>query len=253
MAVHESLDARVSGLAVALGTPELSLTSIGVKAFGGDFAALSYTTLPANLPYTYQNTIYLWKGTAIPWGLPPPSPPYAKLIPTDSQIGTVTMSNIAIAASSYIFGYAVGADPSLICASVILDAGGLVNSAMSVTIGVRFIGTDSVTVRYQVLNGYLPETAGNWIGLWRGRVSPYRSGKIAGSARVPDYTEGTVTIEAPIAIDTTYSLIYYMANPDLTNGNTSAAALLTFNSADPNSPAAHSFIESSFEKGEDYE
>lgn len=243
MSVREQDDPRISGYAVALGSPQLAQTVVGIKEYGGDFAAVSYATLPANQPKAYQNTVYLWEGTAIPWGTPPPQPPYSKPLGSNAQSGSTIMSGITISATSYIFGYAVGADPSMICSSVILDAGGLVSSTSSVSLGVRFIGTESVTARYQVLPGYLPADCGNWVGLWKGTVSPYNSPQPLGTALVPNNTEGTVTVEdVPIAVNTTYTLIYFMGRPDQPAKNTTAAAILTFNSTDPGSPAARTFL-----------
>jgi hypothetical protein len=244
MAAPRSLDPRIAGYAVALGTPVLSRTTLTVRDYGGDFAALAYGTLPANQPNTYRNHVYLWNSTAIPFGLPPPVSPDRKAISTNAQEGTTVMWDIEISASSYIFGYAVGPDStSLVCASVVLDAGGQVSNATSVTIGVRFIGTDSVTVRYQALPGSLPGDAGNWVGLWKGYVSPYNPPKILGSTLVPNVTEGTVTIEGvSIAIDTTYTLVYFMGSPDNQAKNTTAAAILTFQSTAAGSPATRTFI-----------
>lgn len=242
MAIRVPGDPRVSGLAVALGTPQLSQTVIGIADYGGDFAVLSYSTLPANRPHDYQNYVYMWDGSQIPWFDPPPEQDQ-KALPNNQQSGTTTMSDIVISQTSYVFGYAVGPEPALVCASVTIDAGGQIGPSLSVGIGVRFIGTDSVTVRYQVLPGYLPADAGNWVGLWKGQASPYRPPAILGSTLVPNATEGTVTIEGVrIAIDTTYTLVYFMGSPDNQTSNTTAAAILTFQSTSQQSPAATSFI-----------
>jgi hypothetical protein len=229
--------------AVALGTAQLWQTVIRIEDYGGDFAAVAYDSLPANQPKSYKNTVYVWDATSIPWGSPPPPPPYQKRIGSNAQNGKTVMTDLTISANSYIFGYAVGDNPSLICASVILDAGGLVTSVMSVSIGVRFIGTDSVTVRYQVLPGYLPQEYGNWVGLWKGTVSPYLCPKPEGTTSVPNVTEGTVTIEdVAIAIDTPYTLVYFMGEPENLQKNTTAAAILTFRSTEAGSLAARTLI-----------
>jgi hypothetical protein len=57
---------------------------------------------------------------------------------------------------------------------------------------------------------------------------------------VPDVTDGTVTIRnVPIAVQTTYTVAYFMADPGRTRDNPRAAALLTFDTTAPDTPRAH--------------
>lgn len=74
MTARVSPDRHIAAYAVALGTPVLAQTTLTVKDYGGDFAALAYATLPANQPNAYGSCVYLWNSTAIPFGSKPPPP-----------------------------------------------------------------------------------------------------------------------------------------------------------------------------------
>jgi hypothetical protein len=237
------MESEVSALAmlemraVVLGSPVLAQTTIAKAHFDAHNVVVDYTSLPSNQPLTYANVLYMWQATAIPWG----RPPYQyKAIPSDQQNGDVTISNLTISATSYVFGYASGPDPALICASFILDAGGAAVTSMSVSIGVASLTINSVTVRYSTAAGYNPNTNGNWIGLWEGQVSPYTAPIPMATARVPSTNEGTVTIPVPsgIGIHTTYTLVYFMGLPQIFTMNTTAAAILTFDSTSPGAVGA---------------
>ncbi len=119
-----------------------------------------------------------------------------------------------------------------------LDAGGLVGSAVSASIGVASIGTASVTIRYAVLPGYrLSSTA---TGSASGKARSRRTTARRRSAKtVKDVTAGTVTItDVPIKIDTRYTVVYFMHDVGKDANNSSAAALLRFDSTNPESPKA---------------
>lgn len=222
---------------VAAGSAELAVTTVGIKDYDGDFVLVSYRGLPGNRPKDYSNSIYIWDASVIPWG----TAPYGKSsVTTNAESGDQTL-RVLISPTTYVVGYATGASQWDACASVLLDAGGSVAPASSVNIGLRALGTSSVTVRYSVLSGYRPAKAGNWVGLWKGRVSPFNCGTPMGTAPVADATEGTVEITGvTIAIKTTYTVVYFMGNSGTTKNNSTAAAILTFDTAAPGSPEATS-------------
>jgi len=220
--------------AVALGSPVLNQVIIGVQNYGGDFVTVSYQCLPANRPSTYGNTVYIWEATAIPWGQPAY---YQRQIDTNQQNGVAILTGLTIASTTYIIGYAPAPDPAMCCASVLLDAGGMMAAPTSVNIGVRSIGNTSVAIRYSVLSGYLPADNGNWVGIWQSYTSPYNCPEPIGYSRVPNLTEGTVNIsDVPITIDTAYTVVYFMGQPENRTKNTTAAAILTFDTASIGSP-----------------
>jgi hypothetical protein len=227
----------VQGVSLA-GTPKLNTVGVEIEAYSADTVALKYTGLPGNRPQTYKNFVAIWSATVIPWT----APPLRQVeIPSNSESGTVIIDGLTITKSGYIIGYGVGSTITTICASAVMNPGDQTSPAaapspQSVQINVQYVGTNSVAVTYQALTGYLPHTSDNWVGLWRGMVSPYNSPKPLGVAVIPkDSTEGTVAINnVEIGINSTYTLIYFMGNSALSQNNTMAAAMLTFNTSESN-------------------
>lgn len=218
-----------SRIAIALGTPTLDIVSVSIKNYTGDSVFVAYQGLPGNQPKNYRNFVAIWESSQIAWSQPPMEPP--EFIGNNSQSGSVVITGLTISKNAYTIGYGVGPDISNICASARLNAGGLLAAPMSVTIGINYVGSNSISVSYQTLAGYRPATYKNWVGLWKGYASPYNAPKPEGSAAISsDSTEGSVGINnVPIAINTTYTVAYF-AGPSLTE----AAAILTFNTADYN-------------------
>ncbi|HEY6327914.1 MAG TPA: hypothetical protein VI756_01160 [Blastocatellia bacterium] len=214
-------------IAVALGTPILEVVSVQVKNFTGDTVSIGYQTLPGNQPQTYQNFVAIWQSSVIPWTAPPLKPPTP--LKSNSQSGSLVLDGLTITRSTYVIGYGVGQDISNICASAVLNAGGLMSPPSSVQIGINFVGTDAVSVNYQTLSGYRPKTYKNWVGLWKGYASPYTGGPPMGRADIPtDSSEGSVGInDVPMAINSNYTVIYFVGAEQ-----TQAAAILSFNTAD---------------------
>src|SRR5471030_3017391 len=79
-------------------------------------AIVNYITLPANLPKTYGNHIYVWQTTSntVPWGK---SPDGDTAINTDSTTSTVQV-NFAFEEKGYIIGYAVAPTPNAVCSTI---------------------------------------------------------------------------------------------------------------------------------------
>lgn len=215
---------------MALGSPDLQITTVAIQNYTSDIVFIKYSGLPANQPSSYQNFVAIWEATSIPWSQ---DPIQKTPIPQNSQIGTVVISGLTITTSSYIVGYGVGPEIPSICACAPLNVGGLRAPPTSVQIAPIGVGPNSVAVQYRTLGGYLPATYDNWIGLWRGYVSPYNSPKPLGTVRIPtDSTEGSVAINGvDIGINLPYTLIYFMGGSDRPQGNTQAAAILTFDSS----------------------
>jgi hypothetical protein len=209
-------------LGIKLGTPDLVECSISVDDVTGTTVSVSYAGLPANQPKRYRNFVALWQGTAIAWSVPPCG---RQDILDDAPSGTVVIDNVRITRSSYTAAYGVGRAIADACASALIAAGGQAAARRSVTISVNRIGTTSLSVHYATLSGYLPATNGNWLGLWEGEVSPYDAPRPLARTGIPnDVNEGDVGINGvEIAIETTYSLVYFMGAE-----RTTAAALLTF-------------------------
>lgn len=215
-------------LLVALATPNLQTCSLIIENYTADTVSLKYNTLNGNQPYTYLNSVMIWEAAVIPWGVPPIA---QERIPQNGQSGTFVMSGFTISSNQYIIGYAVGENETEICTTAQISAGGLRAPATSVYISIAGIGTNSFTVNYYTLYGYLPKAYGNWIGLWEGYASPYNAPKPLAKAKVrSNANQGTVTFEdVQLNPDSVYTLVYFMG-PDEGEGwprtLTNAAAIL---------------------------
>lgn len=211
-----------SFIEVALGSPDLSICRVSVENYTADTVTVRYQGLPGNQPHTYQNFVAIWEATVIPW----PVPPWRQVpVGHNGQNGTITINDLTITRSSYIIGYGVGKEIPTICTSARLDAGGLHAAPTSVQIGINHVGTHSVSVNYQALSGYLPRSYNNWIGLWKGYISPYNAPVPVGSVSISsDASEGNVGInDVVMGINTAYTLVYFVGRE-----RTEAAAILTF-------------------------
>lgn len=213
---------RFRFIEVTLGSPDLSICHISVENYTADTVTVRYQGLPGNQAHTYQNFIAIWEASVIPWTVPPVE---RTPIGQNGQSGTMTINDLTITRSRYTIGYGTGKEISTICASARLDAGGLHAAPTSVRIGLNHVGTHSVSVNYQTLSGYLPHTYGNWIGLWRGYISPYNAPVPLGSVSISnDASEGNVGInDVVMGINTAYTLVYFVGRE-----RTEAAAILTF-------------------------
>ncbi|MCP3140385.1 hypothetical protein [Pyxidicoccus xibeiensis] len=197
--------------------------ALTITGSSGTTVDVSYVGPPGNQPHTFQNFVALWRASVVPWGVVPE----ARLtVPTDGETGSLVLMDVSITRAEYTTAYAVGPEVDDICASALLEADGSAGPVDAVTAKIVSLGADSLTVRYHTLDGYLPATAGNWLGLWRGRVSPYHAPAEA-LARVPipqDVTDGDVDINGvKLEPDFPHTLIYFM-DKDLK----SAAVVLQF-------------------------
>ncbi len=217
-------------LAIALGAAKLNTCKIEITGYTGQSITVAFSGLPANQPSTYKNFIAIWEASVIPWTV---TPLRTIEIGVNTEDGTLTIDNLTITYNSYIVGYGVGSGVGNICASAILNAGGTKAPLSYVNIGIANLGQTSLSVHYQTLSGYLPKENGNWIGLWEGYVSPYNLPPDALIKKeVNSYAnQGVIGLNnLSLGRDTEYTLIYFMGAD-----NTTAAAILTFNTSDPTS------------------
>jgi hypothetical protein len=202
--------------------PALTQTVISIGAVTPYTVTVNYQTLPGNQPFTYKNFVAIWQSTIIPWGAPPLK---QQPIPGDGQSGSTTLSGLAVQEKPYIVGYGVGSNITNICASSVIYVGGQAGPSQSVIIGLASIASNSLVVHYQTLDGYLPMTNKNWVGLWQGTASPYYSGApMAKAAPTQDVSDGYIALNnLSLPFGTTFTLVYF-AGPK----QTAAAAILTF-------------------------
>ena len=213
--------ATVLGVVPNSGT--LQQCSIAILDVAGDQVTVQYGGLSGNQPATFANFVGIWQGSIIPFG----SVPLARApITLDQETGSVVV-DVTITASSYTAAYSLGDVPTNLCAAQRIDAAGQLGPPDAVTIALNNIGPTSLSLTYETLPGYRPSSAGNWVGLWKGEIDPYDPG--AAVATVPiksDANADNVAIVTPIAIKTTYTLVYFVGP-----SHNTAAATLTFSTS----------------------
>lgn len=211
--------------AQALAQPAASTVSVCAAVITGSSGTtvdVSYAGLPGNQPKLYGDFVALWQSSVVPWSIAPA----ARLgIPTDAELGTLVMTGVSISATPYTVGYAVGPEVDDVCASALLAADGSTGVVDTVTLQLASVGATSLTFRYHTLSGYLPATAGNWVGLWRGRASPYNAAASVARVKIAaDVTDDSVVMEGvTLSPGEIYTAIYFMGEP-----LTTAAVLLNF-------------------------
>jgi hypothetical protein len=213
-------------LSISLGSPILLVTQLSVEHYTSSTVTVRYDSLPANRPLNNENFVAIWKSSVIPWQ----AEPLARItIPQNSESGTVVLSGFSVGRLSYVLGYGTGPNTSNIAASATISASGANLAPHYIQIAVSNLTTNTLSVNYQTLNGYLPHTYGNWMGLWRGYMSPYNATPPLAKLDIPtDSTEGTVAFNGlDLAVDATYTLAYFTGQPDRPDPHT-AAAMLTF-------------------------
>lgn len=213
-------------LGIALGIIEESNCSVKVENYTGDTVAVSYSSLPGNLPQDYKNFVAIWQASIIPWQSPDFKPRH---IENNYESGSLVLDGLVINRNSYIIGFGVGPELTDICTCTILRAGGLVTAPTTVLIGLDYIGGNSLTIHYETLAGYRPKTYNNWIGLWKGYASPYNASDPVGIVKIKeDSNQGSIGMNnIPLAFNTEYTLVYFMGKE-----LTTAACILNFNTND---------------------
>ncbi|MDQ7981741.1 hypothetical protein QYH69_31445 [Paraburkholderia sp. SARCC-3016] len=200
----------------------VSVCAAIITGSSGTTVDVSYAGLPGNQPKLYGDFVALWENSVVPWTIAAA----ARLgIPTDAEIGTLVLTGVSVSTTPYTVGYAVGPKVDDVCASALLAADGSTGVVDAVTLQLASIGTTSLTFRYHTLSGYLPATAGNWVGLWRGRASPYNApAPVARVNVVHDVTDDNAVIQGvTLSPGEIYTAIYFMGE-----SLTTAAALLNF-------------------------
>lgn len=211
-------------LAVVANSLEFDDVTIEVKEWTGETVTVYYQTLPGNRPEEYGNKLWLWEGEVIDWKHPELG--INAEVSSNDSTGTMTM-HVEISRKKYIVGYSVTGGVMGICASALVQAGQLLLAPTSVTLTIDSL--KPLVIKYATLRGYRPLSAGNWLGLWRGDVLPWDA-PIPTEVTQPedDANEGLATFNTPLRPASTYTVIYFMADKTNQTDNTSASALLRF-------------------------
>lgn len=215
------------GKHLSLDSAVLENTTLEVLGFTGQTITVRYRTIPGNNPQANHNQLWVFEGTVIDWA----NPSRGVSVPVDSEssAGTFTITGIEISRKDYIVGYSVTPSVNGVSASVLVQVQTMRLAPMDVIIAIESITTDQLIVSYATLRGYRPQSAGNWLGFWRGDVLPWNA-QPPSQVAFPedDVNEGWATFKGPFRAKSTYTVIYFMAGADAPVSNPSAAALLRF-------------------------
>jgi hypothetical protein len=217
----------VNWLAVAPDSPVLENVTIQILQATGQTVTVKYKTLPDNHPELNGNKLWLWEGTVIQWAHPDLG--VNTLVYNNDSEGSATM-DADLSRKYYTVGYSVTGGVMGICASALVNPPTeLLLAPTSVTLGIDTLTPGQLVIKYAMLRGYRPLSAGNWLGLWRGDVLPSDAPPpIEVTQPEDDANEGLATFHAALRPRSTYTVIYFMADKEKQTENTSAAALLRF-------------------------
>lgn len=218
----------VTNLAVVLDSPVLDNVTVEVKEATGQTVTVGYRTIPGNRPMINGNKLWLWEGTVIGWSHPEEG--ISELITSNDTFGSFTMTDVSLSHKEYIVGYSVTGDVMGICASALASPPReLLMAPTSVMLEIDSLTPEKLVISYATLRGYRPLSAGNWLGLWRGDVLPWDAPPPTEVTQPEDdVNEGLATFKAVLRARSTYTVIYFMAYKDQPTSNTSAAAMLRF-------------------------
>ncbi|MFL5539886.1 MAG: hypothetical protein ACJ8J0_12880 [Longimicrobiaceae bacterium] len=188
----------------------------------GSTVDVYFSGMPGNQPATSQNFVALWQNSVIPWTV---APLQKTTVLQNAESGTLVLLGVSITTVAYTVGYAVGPRVADVCASAGLQPDGTRGPTDAVSMSITALGSNSISIHYHTLAGYLPATSGNWIGLWRGRASPYNPPPPVARIQIPgDVTDDDVRIDGVVLrVGSPYTLIYFMG-PEMT----SAAVIIGF-------------------------
>jgi hypothetical protein len=222
----------VNLLEVALDSPVLENVTISVLESTGQTVTVKYKTLPDNHPLSNGNKLWLWEGTVIDWAHPDRG--VNEPVRSEDSEGWFTME-VELSRKNYTVGYSVTGGVMGICASALINPPpelALLLAPISVTLSIYSLTATQLVISYSTLRGYQPLRAGNWLGLWRGDVLPSDAPPpIEVTLPEDDANQGLATFNTALRPQTTYTVIYFMADQKKQAENTSAAALLRFDTS----------------------
>jgi hypothetical protein len=209
--------------------PVLEIVTIDAIDVQSQLVTVAYQTLPGNHPASYGNMLWFWEGTVIDWSHPDLG--LARPVSSEDAKGWIAMA-VELGHKNYTFGYSVTGGVPGICASARVDIQALMLAPTSVTIEIDTLEPNQLVIRYATLRGYRPLISGNWLGLWRGDVLPWETDPPVAVALPEDNAnEGLATFQATLRSRSTYTVIYFMADKANQTHNTTAAALLRFDTS----------------------
>lgn len=210
-------DFKISAAMGASNVTSLLIGAVTPTSINGE-----YDTLPGNQPNTYGNCVFIWQNqNQIPYNQQPLDN-YA--IAGNTQNGSFSFGDLEVQTKSYIVGFAVGPNVSQICSTAFVPAAGSSWQYFQTTLGVDYIGTDSLSVSYGTPTGNAPQTNQNWVGLWQGAAPSYTTAPVAKVNIDNNNATGQAVINNyKFLRSTTYTIAYFMGSKQ-----TMMAATYTF-------------------------
>lgn len=197
---------------MAMGETKTAGITVSAEIIGSSDIILNYSGLPGNLPANYGNTAYLWQSEMIPYNMPPLQ---AQSIPSNTQAGSVDISNLQLRMVPYIIGYAVGPETGNICSWVSIAADGA-NSTFETSLQLVEVTPQLLAVRYVTPDGNQPALYGQSIGLWQGPYASYTQPPIASVSVLNNMSQGSLVLQAMIMVGMTYTVGYFMGQKPTT-------------------------------------
>ncbi|HUV97631.1 MAG TPA: hypothetical protein VMV98_09195 [Acidobacteriaceae bacterium] len=181
-----------------------------------------FVGLPGNLAKTYKNNVALWES-------PQPNPainPKGFGYPYDDSPSGDVVVPCGLSSTDYCMTYQSGAALSTMAAMVTVPVGsGTAPVYTGVTMEIVAITTTTVTIVYNTLPNYNPQTSKNWIGIWSGTGIPYTGLPALAKAEIQNpYQKYFVEISLQFEPYLAPYLAVYFTGPESTN----IAAALSF-------------------------
>jgi hypothetical protein len=205
----------MSDSSIALPQAVLSSTSIRIPPGGvtADSIDIIYACLPGNQPSTYGNFASIWQNSnSIPYGT---SPKYTNPAIGNTPDGTFNFPNLDLTNNSYIVGFSVGpvlTSPGIqpygnICATAFIPSVNGTPAIFDPTLNLLYVGTNSVSLQFNLPDNILPKSNGAWIGIWRSGQPSYTTPPAASAAISVDAPNGSCAInDFPIGRGLTYTV-----------------------------------------------
>ncbi|MGA2650789.1 MAG: hypothetical protein ABSF28_09710 [Terracidiphilus sp.] len=213
--------------------PVLEQVVISIPHHSADTVTVKYDTIVRNHPQDNKNKVMLWVGKEVDWTSTPES---IQLVENNDANGTFTMENLRLKSKEYTVGYSVTGEVMGICASALvkgtLPIEELLLAPTSVKLTLRSLDKTKLVIDYATLRGYNPKSAGNWMGLWRGDIDPFKTyAPVLVCLPEDDVNEGRATFLTEFREQSTYTVGYFMADKENQTTNKTAAALFRFDTA----------------------
>ncbi len=193
-------------------TTKIEITSVTANSLN-----ISYDTLSGNQPNTFGNQVVLWQNSnEVPFGTPPLQ---SKVIPSNTQAGSLNFDGLDITNNSYIVGFAVG--PKLntpgqeygnICSTSFIPENGSTVLVENFIASIKNVkpGTTSVSFELEKFPNQINlQENGAWAAIWQSGAPSFYSRPLAA---VPlNNNNGGAFNNVPLGRGLTYTIAVFMS------------------------------------------